>query len=75
MKSILILVPTNPLTAVCTTVHKNRALYQESSQPHSPPDTSNMADLENDTKNQQLQTFKTELENLLEKSLAKGDAW
>lgn len=34
-----------------------------------------MADLENDTKNQQLQTFKTELENLLEKSLAKGDAW
>jgi len=34
-----------------------------------------MAELENDTKNQQLQILSTELKNHIEKPLVKGDAW
>merc|ERR1711892_123280 len=37
--------------------------------------TANMAEQENDTKNQQLQNLRTELQKHLEKPLAKGDAW
>ena len=54
---------------------QKKLISSVSSQTSCTSDTSNMADPENDTKNQQLQTFKTDLENLLKKSLAKGDAW
>ena len=38
-------------------------------------DLSNMAAAGNDTKNQQLQLLKTELQKHIEKPLVKGDAW
>ena len=37
--------------------------------------STNMAEQGNDTKNQQVQNLKTELQKHLEKPLAKGDAW